>query len=68
MKSRLMLAVLVTAVIIGAAAVSRGQEMDLSNAASPAKEAWTPNQLDNLVAPIALYPDPLGVIQNPLPL
>jgi hypothetical protein len=27
--------------------------------AAPAQQVWTPDQLNNLVAPIALYPDPL---------
>ncbi len=59
MKRGLTLAVLVIAVIIGTAAVFRGQDSDASSAASPAKQAWSPEQLDNLVAPVALYPDPL---------
>jgi hypothetical protein len=29
------------------------------NAQQPAARTWSPAQLDNLVAPIALYPDPL---------
>ncbi len=30
-----------------------------SQAQQPSQQVWTPDQLDNLVAPIALYPDPL---------
>ena len=59
MKRRFKMVVLLIAVIIGAATVFRAQDSDSSNAASPAKELWSPDQLDNLVAPIALYPDPL---------
>ena len=45
--------------VAGSCAVTYAQAPMQSNAPPPAAQALPPAQLDNLVAPLALYPDPL---------
>ena len=40
-------------------APDQGQAPQQQVPAAPAQQVWSPDQLNNLVAPIALYPDPL---------
>jgi hypothetical protein len=58
------LAIGVAAIVAGAGILTGAQDpaaQDPPQAAvqPPDKPVWTPQQLDNLVAPVALYPDPL---------
>jgi hypothetical protein len=50
------LVILSAAVILGAGTFLIAQD---SSPTAAEQQAWTEEQLDNLVAPIALYPDPL---------
>jgi uncharacterized membrane protein YgcG len=51
--------------LLGAVSIAQAQAPDPSDPAaapqaqSPAQQVWSPAQLDTLVAPVALYPDPL---------
>ncbi len=49
----------VAASLIGVAAIAGAQEQTPSDPVQAQQQLWSGNQLDNLVAPIALYSDPL---------
>jgi len=67
MKSHLIVPILVALLLEGAGTLVRAQEGTPSlplpakqpQSQQAAHEVWSPQQLSNLVAPIALYPDPL---------
>jgi hypothetical protein len=59
MRQHNAIAILTVAVIFGAATIFMAQDSDPSSVAAAEPQPWTAEQLDNLVAPIALYPDPL---------
>jgi uncharacterized membrane protein YgcG len=59
--------ILLVLALLGAVTIARAQEQEQpyppteqqSQAQPEPKQVWTADQLDNIVAPIALYPDPL---------
>lgn len=59
MRQRNTITILTVAVILGAVTISMAQGSDPSSVATAETQSWTAEQLNNLVAPIALYPDPL---------
>jgi hypothetical protein len=59
MRQHYKIAILTVAVLLGSVTIFMAQDSDPSSVATSEPQSWTEEQLDNLVAPIALYPDPL---------
>ena len=58
MKHPSLIALLLVLTLFGAVTIVQAQGQEPQTQPAP-QQVWSPEQLDNLVAPIALYPDPL---------